>query len=185
MKLETYSYKITGISPLLQNTSENMNLSRGVKPGGGKHESEADEAARKVCKDKEGFFHPSQAFRSAIDYAAGGKKIGKRSARAALMAGVFCQDDKVRLIDPDTEKPLQEYGIDRRPIFPKLGGAVMNCRPLFGKWGGILRLQIDTDMLNPSDVLQILQEAGTIAGVGSFRVQKKGWFGRFTAELKK
>ena len=50
----------------------------------------------------------------------------------------------------------------------------------------MLPLIIDEDLLGDlKEVENNLNEAGTIVGVGAFRVERNGWFGRFTAKMVK
>lgn len=182
MNLQTHKFKITGLTPLLQNSSAAFVADPGsIKTN--KKPTREEEAALKVWKDEDGFFHPSQAFRSALLLSLGGKKVGKRSARSAFMAAVFCTEEKVRLVDPDTGKPLKGYQLDTRMATTKMKTAIANTRPRFEKWGGVLKLEVDGDMIPDIDLVeQALNDAGLYPGVGSFRVCNGGTFGRFTVE---
>ena len=183
MKIERFKFRITGLTPLMQRCSENAELDQGgIKTA--KKLSPLETATRNVWQDKQGPFHPAIAFRSAILYAAGGKKIGKRSARAALAGMIFVGNEKMRLTQAGNNKPAT-WVIDKRPVVTSQDKMLFDYRPKFESWGGVLELDVDTDMLPDIQgvLLPILNEAGTICGVGSFRVERGGWFGRFSAEL--
>jgi hypothetical protein len=188
MKLESFTFKIIGISPLLSNSCEHVLDQLGKDATIKKKNNLTDEqvAARSVRLDKTGYWFPAQGFRSAMDYAMGGKKIGKRSARMVLSAAVFNTDEKFYICEPPAcMKPLKTFGIDKRMAITKQKQAIAVVRARFEKWGGQLALQIDTDMIPTDVVVESLSQAGVLAGIGSFRVACKGWFGKFTAELKK
>ena len=183
MNLKTHKFQITGITSLLQNSSNTFSdTSSEIK--GNKKFTKEQEAESKVWRDADGFFHPTQAFRSAMLTAAGGKKIGKRTARTALQMSVFCSEEKLRLLNPDDGTPVKNYIIDSRPFSTKMGSMLMTHRPKFEKWSGILKLEIDIEMLTqPLVVEDVLNEAGLFPGVGSYRIAKGGPFGRFTAKM--
>jgi len=178
-------YKITAISPLLQNNPASMARSNGDL-GVKKIPTPDEESAQKVYRNEDGTFYIlSEAFRSAIvgkGGAASGRKIGKRTAISACCAGLFTTETRCTLFDPDTEKPLKKYEIDTRRAVVQ-GQGVLRSRPMFPKWGLLLAFEIDEDWVTLQMVLELLNIAGKVAGVGDFRPQKKGSFGRFKAEL--
>lgn len=182
MNLQTHKFQITGLTPLLQNSSASFVADSGsIKTN--KKMTREEEAALKAWKDDEGFFHPSQAFRSALLLSLGGKKVGKRSARSAFMAAVFCTEEKFRLVDIGTNKPFKSYTLDTRMATTKMKTAIANTRPKFERWSGVLKLEVDSDMIpDVSLVEQALNDAGLYPGVGSFRICNGGTFGRFTAK---
>lgn len=181
MNLTIHKYKVTGLTPLLQNSSAGFIEESGVKTAA-KKISREQEAANKAWSDDKGYFHPSQAFRSALLMSLGGKKVGKRSARSAFQAAVFCAEEKFYLTDPETDKPVKVYVLDTRMATTKQKTAIANTRPKFEAWGGVLALQVDEDMVAPAMVEQALNEAGLFPGIGSFRVCNGGTFGRFKAK---
>jgi hypothetical protein len=182
MNLRNHKFKIIGLTPLLQNSSSAFVEETGIKTA--KKVTREEEAERKVWRDEKGFYHPTQAFRSAMLTSLGGKKIGKRTARAAVQAAVFCAEERMHLMHPSTGKPLTGYQLDTRMAINKQGNAIANTRPRFEEWAGVLILSIDEDMIPDVGLIEsALGEAGLFPGVGSFRVAKGGTFGRFTAAL--
>jgi hypothetical protein len=183
MNLKTHKFQITGLTPLLQNSSAAFVLATPTTVKTNKKPTREEEAEAKAWKDEKGFFHPSQAFRSALLLSLGGKKVGKRSARSAFMAAVFCSEEKFYLLDPDTGKPIKGYTLDTRMATTKMKTAIANTRPRFETWGGILRLEVDEDMIpDIALVEQALNDSGLYPGVGSFRICNGGTFGRFMAK---
>lgn len=184
MNIKTHTFKIEGLSPLLTHNPASM-----VPSGNGeiKHKKipTAEEEAKKgLYMNADGTYYlPSIAFRNALIYAVGGKKVGKRSARAIVSAGVFNADHATTLLD-DKDKPLKKYAIDTRSVLI-MKARILRSRPMFEPWHAQVKLDIDLDLLDPKVIEENLNEAGTICGVGDYRPQKTGPFGRFTAKLIK
>lgn len=181
-------FKVTGISPLLQNNPASMSpLEQGKTVVNKKIRTPEEEAAAKVYKNGNGTFYIlSESFRSAIigkGGAASGRKIGKRTAISSCSAGLFTIEPRLELLNPETEKPLKKYEIDtRRAVIGNAG--VLRSRPMFPKWMVKVPFEIDDDWVTVQIALDLLQIAGKVSGVGDFRPQRKGSFGRFTAELE-
>jgi len=178
-------FRIIGISPLLTNNPSSMKrVDEGI--GTKKIPTPEDEAAAKLYRDDNGFYILSEAFRSAIIGSGGGasgKKIGKFSAASRVSAGMFTVEPHATLLDPQTLKPLTTYQIDtRRAVVQRQG--VLRSRPMFTPWAVRLPVEIDTDFVTANHILELLNLSGKIAGVGDFRPQRKGTFGRFKAELE-
>lgn len=182
MKIETIKFQITGISPLLMHNPSGMKRSDGTSINKKKIPTAEDEAEAGVYRDAKGIVFPVIGFRSALLYAVSGKKVGKRSARNVIAASVFNCDEFTAIIDPSSGKPVKEYVIDSRRAVVQ-GNGIIRSRPRFNAWALVLRLDIDTDLIAVQVVLENLNEAGLLAGVGDFRVEKRGWFGRFKAKI--
>jgi hypothetical protein len=108
--------------------------------------------------------------------------VGRSSAVSVFQAAVFNVDEYSVLVDPENDKPLREYCIDTRRAIVQRNG-VLRSRPKFEKWGCYVHLEIDLDITNPQQVEEALNMAGQTVGVGDFRIEKRGMFGKFKAEL--
>jgi len=185
MNLLPMTFKITGLSAMLHNNPAKMRpADNSIKTK--RIPSAEDEAASSAYKDTKGYYVPAIQFRMGILYAASGKKMGKRSAKSVLAAGVLIEQEKCYLSDPKTHKPIAEHTIDTRRCIVQRAG-ILRSRAKIEEWACEVTFLVDHDLLgNPEkDLLDILNDAGTISGVGDFRPQKMGWFGRYKAELKK
>ncbi len=184
MKPEIVTFTVIGISPLLQNNPAEFIGKTGDEGLGSSKKTykDEDEARLRVYKDADGAFaHPSEAFTKSMVKAVAGKKFGKMFATAAIKGSVFIAEPFSLLVDPKGN-PIKEYQIDRRPVV--VGKArILRCRPMFSKWQIRLALEIDTAILKPKDVLDALSLAGRIVGIGDYRPEKGGGFGRFKVEL--
>jgi len=184
MNLTIHKFKVTGLFPLLTHNPAQMGgASRGPKTK--KIPSPEEEAEIGTYRDEEGHYCiPSMGFRASFLNGLKNKKVGRSSAISVFQAAVFNIDELCVLIDPETDQPLEEYRIDtRRAVVQRQG--VMRSRPRFEKWGCYLFLQIDEDIVSPEMVEENLNISGQIVGVGDFRIEKRGIFGKYRAELIK
>ena len=183
MKPEVVVFKIVGISPLLQNNPANFIGKTGDEAlgAGKKTYNDADEARLRLYLADDGSFrHPCESFTKAMVKAVAGKKFGKMFATAAIKGSVFIAEPFATIVGPNG-KPLERYTIDRRPVV--VGKArVLRCRPCFNDWRLSLALEIDTAILRPQDVKDALALAGRIVGIGDYRPEKGGGFGRFMVQ---
>lgn len=184
--MKTIKVRITGLSPLLCHNPAGMRAGGNSSMGTKKIPTPEEEAkAGLYVADDKTYYLPGEAFRSCIigrGGSASGRKIGKRSAIACVSAGYFVVSDKPTLTDPSNNKPLVNYQIDsRRAIVNKQG--IVRCRPLFEKWGATIVAEVDEDFVTVDQIIELLNIAGKVSGVGDYRPQCKGKFGRFTAEL--
>lgn len=63
---------------------------------------------------------------------------------------------------------------------------VSKCFPIFNlPWGGITTIKVLDETITKEILLRVLQESGTFIGLGVFRPQNNGYFGRFEAEFVK
>ena len=74
--------------------------------------------------------------------------------------------------------------VDRRPVVLK-GNRVPGVRPIFPTWAASFDVEIDESIINFDDFVEIAERAGRVIGVGDFRPEKSGPYGRFTAEVVK
>lgn len=182
MNLASCKFRITGIFPLLTHNPAGMQPNVN-SPKVKKIPTPEDEARTGLYLDDYGnYCIPSIAFRSALLNGLKGKKVGRSSAVSVFQAAVFNVDEYSVLVDPDTDKPLSEYCIDTRRAIVQRNG-VLRSRPKFEKWGCYVHLEIDLDITNPQQVEEALNIAGQAVGVGDFRIEKRGMFGKFKAEL--
>lgn len=63
------------------------------------------------------------------------------------------------------------------------GKRVMKCYPVIDSWQGVAEFLIIDDTITESVFKQHLEQAGSLIGIGRFRVRNNGYYGRF--EVKK
>lgn len=82
----------------------------------------------------------------------------------------------------ETEFPLKHDGwqVDTRAVrIPSTGGRIQRHRPMFEKWGITFSLQLDNSEMSERLLRQIVDDAGNKIGLGDFRPETKGPYGRF------
>ena len=89
---------------------------------------------------------------------------------------------------PITHK--DEWDVFSTPVrIPATGGRIMRHRAMFHDWELSFSLTLDTEVITPKMLRQIVDIAGKRIGLGDFRPQTKGQYGRFVVtdwkELKK
>lgn len=99
---------------------------------------------------------------------------GKATYKNLIGSGVI-------LIDPEAiPHKNQNWEIDSRAIVnPSTKGRNIRKRPCFKNWVLVFNLEYDEDEISPADIKSILEYAGRRVGIGDFRPEKGGPFGRF------
>ena len=126
--------------------------------------------------DKGKFYMPSDHVKGALIN--GGamvkSKVGNaRKSMKNIVAGMF-------FVMPDKLPLKQEYIIDKRSAVNKnIKARVISIRPKWEDWSTEFELHIDNDTITESTIKEIIENAGNYIGVGSFRPQCNGMFGRF------
>lgn len=194
MALELHTWRIVGVSPLLQNNPAGTMKSGsdvGGMSAGKKVYNDDEEAAVRVYRTADGDpMHPTAAFRSGMLEAAKGRKIGKTAARTIIAGSVFPAETEARLLD-SKGKTAKTYTVHKcRVVVGKSG--ILRCRPQWTGWTCLLPLEVDTDFIKDVGLItDVLNIAGRIVGIGDNRPDTSkgksgvGTFGRYKAELIK
>lgn len=179
MQLEVMTFRVQGISPLLQNNPAMFigNNDETIRTGKKKYDDE-EEARLRTYKDaNDNYCCPAESFTKALVRAAAGKKVGKDFLTNIVKGGVFCAEPFC-IIEDAKGKPMTKYAIDRRSVV--VGKSrVLRCRPMWANWFMNVALEVDRAVLDRGTVAQLLALAGRFPGVGDYRPEKGGAFGRF------
>jgi hypothetical protein len=112
---------------------------------------------------------PTLAFKCAIvDAASFIEGVTKVQIRGALFirgeyVKIHCKDESMR-------EDVVRVG---------MGSADLRYRPIYQDWHVDLPVQFDSDVISPEQVHHLIQRAGFAIGVGEWRPQKDGQYGRF------
>jgi len=75
----------------------------------------------------------------------------------------------------------EPWEVDSRPVqMPSTGGRILRYRAKFQDWSLSFAMNIDQDIMSEKFVRQIVDAAGTRVGIGDFRPDRKGCFGKFS-----
>lgn len=187
MEIAELTYKIQGVTPLLMHNPAGMMLAagNGDSPKKTKRipsaEEEAETATYRTADGVLGF--PSIGIRNAMITAAGAFKHKTRSWKGFVSHVQIEPADLLLLTDADGNL-ITNYEIDVRRCVIKGRGAILRARPLVKTWSTSFTFLVDKSMLPTDDphglIKTFLLEAGSRIGIGDYRPEKTGWFGRFT-----
>lgn len=130
-----------------------------------------------------GLYFPTAGFFNGILKAASGQKIEKKSAMSILAAALFTTAEHTPLICPQTGDPIKDYEVDVRRVVINRTAAVMRGRAHIRPWCAHVEFLYEPLLLNPGILTSVFSLAGLIAGVGDYRPEKKGPFGRYSVKL--
>ena len=185
--MRTVLVKIEGIHGLLQHRfseqaevegQEPTRTALGVKRGTPREEAE------KVCyRDLEGnLYFPGSAISRLLREAGSNHKSkgSRKSIKYIVPSAVFVPEDAIPLLNPITLERLADFEVDTRPVVnPYTKGRVMRHRPRIDRWAMEFSLEIDDEVLPLDFMQQLLTEGGRRVGLGDYRPEKGGPFGRF------
>jgi len=177
--------KLVGLTPLLMNNPASMLLPKAVwdRP------TPEEEAEAGLYASEDGKLYVKfDAIRACALHAA--RRMGLRKM-ARLLAGSLLNanlEEPCWLYDPETGRPLTraDYVIDLQPV--AVGGRrVMRARPKIMKWATEAEFILNTLIACPEDLEQTLLDAlawgGKYCGIGDYRPERGGPFGRFRIEV--
>ena len=136
--------------------------------------------------DKDGVaFVPGMAFKKCLETAARFLSVnikgrGKATYTKHFKAGVLVIEN----LSLGVEREDVEGNWLFVPSDGKPGGQsrVNRCFPIFHEWGGDVKFHILDDTITRPIFEQHIKEAGNFIGVGTFRPERGGYFGRFSVE---
>ena len=184
--MKTITVTIEGVASLLQHRfgeqaeADVQASTRLVGPRRGTPREEAEKVAYRFPDGSH--YHPGASIARLLREAGSNHKMTgtRKSAKFAVPSAVIVTEDAIPLVDPDTKTPIVEFEVDSRPVvIPATKGRVMRHRPRHDRWQMTFHLQIDDNMLPVTFVQELLEEGGRKLGIGDFRPEKGGPFGRF------
>jgi hypothetical protein len=178
---------IKGITPLIMNRFHEENevsVSSGVSAVQvGDKGSPRQQAEKKRYADKEGnLYIPGPNIFACLINAGRFHKLGKNkltTQKTSLVpAGITMEDIVIPLSNGNGGKVTWEVD-SRSVVIPSTGGRIMCHRPRVDEWGATFCLDVDTEMFHPNFVRKLMDDAGKKCGLGDYRPERKGPFGRF------
>lgn len=173
---------IEGTTPLLMNrfTEEaEVKVSSGISAVSiGTKGTPREQAAKKAYSDDEGnLYIPGPNIFSCLIQAGKFHKSGKSkvttSKSSLVPAGMALREVVCPLGTKDFE-------VDSRSVvIPATGGRIMAHRPRLDNWSLSFSLEVDESMFSPEFVRLLVDDAGRKIGLGDFRPDRKGPFGKF------
>lgn len=187
--MKTISITIRGITPLLQNrfteAAEQAVSNAGKRTLNGHKGTPREQAEPKCYRDRDSrFIIPGpNIFRAIIDAGKFSKSgRSKLTTQKSSMVPSFASLDNLECLLTDHEdRPLKDFEVDSRAVvIPSTGGRIMAHRPRFDEWQTRFTLLLDTSECDERLMRCIVDDAGSKIGLGDFRPDRKGPFGKFT-----
>lgn len=139
-----------------------------------------EELFDKAIKEGARFGFPANAFKMAGNSAAYRKSWVKNQMQ--LRGAYFLTADDGELVEIKGDKPMMREDMVR----VGMGSSDLRYRPIFENWYCDLTLTLDCGFgLTLDDIVNVLQAGGSSCGIGEWRVEKDGDFGRFHVEILK
>ena len=174
---------IEGISPLLMHRfGEQAEIEAEARSVKLENLTPKDAAERTAYRNEDGRLYVPGASIARLLREAGGshKQRGTRkSLKYIVPAAVIIPDDQILLHDP-AGAYLRDIEVDSRPVtIPATKGRIMRHRARIEKWRASFPLEIDDQVLDAATIHQLLEEGGRRIGIGDYRPEKGGPYGRF------
>ena len=171
---ETIKVTIKGSTPILFNRFRDVAIEgKSKKRTGALAESEIED---KLYKEENKIYLPSVYLKNCIVEAGKQFKIvGKgKSTYSKIVASTV--DISPFMIELDAGK-MEVFRISA--VNPMTKGRMMTERPKFTDWSASFEVVLNDPAVYVSVINEILEHAGKYVGVGDWRPEKKGMFGKF------
>lgn len=119
---------------------------------------------------------PAMAIKSAVIGAAH-KDIGVEKTLVRKSLFIVCPDSR-NMLTMDCDEPE----IREDTVRVGQGSADLRYRPYFHRWSVDITWEIDEELLRVEDLLNLVDRAGFGVGIGEWRPEKGGEFGRFEVD---
>jgi hypothetical protein len=181
--MKTVDVTIEGLSALLQHRfGEQTEVEAETRTVKIENMTPADAAERTAYRDSAGnLFLPGAAIARLLREAGGSHKQrgSRKSLKYIVPAAVIVLADQIMLHN-SAGTPLTRIEVDSRPIvIPSTKGRIMRHRARIEKWRASFSMEVDDTVLDVETIHQLLEEGGRRIGVGDYRPEKGGPYGRF------
>lgn len=188
--MTTVTVTVRGTTPLLMDAMSKetlMGLISGVRPPIVKDRTLEAIAADKIYREgndpKGAVGLPAKMLFSCLNGAGRLVKNGKKAvatAKSSNLPAYFSIDDlflKFPVLQGQTEPKWEADATLGR--LPKDGTAIGIVRPMFKDWGFTVNVRFDEKLINEKTIRALFDEAGRSQGLGAFRPNCKGQYGKF------
>lgn len=182
--MRKFLIKVQGVTPYMQHRMDDVKLEQWVRERGPIYERYdisnpeviADFHSHIYFNGSPEYFIPADHFRMSMIEAGKlvkGKVGGATKNMSNVVAGLF-------IVTPERIKLPKWDIIDKRSAVNRnIKGRVIVIRPRWNTWGAEFTLSVDEDTITNEMIGKIITNSGKYIGVGSYRPQNKGQFGRY------
>ena len=183
-EMRVISVTIKGITPLLMHRFAVTGAEDASKLRTGVPDWEKAAELAKYADEKGHLYQPAEHIERTLAEAAKNFKItGRRGATYSKLVGSTVDVEPFAV-----PHKIQKSVVDSRPVVVQKA-RVIRYRPRLDDWELDFNIRLHDDQLQTEVIKQILDYAGLYVGIGDYRPQKKGKFGKFMVirfdELKK
>lgn len=184
--MQRFKVTITGTTPLIMNKFHDA-AAQAATSGSrlsavGDKGTPKEQAELKLYTDGNGdpMIPLPNLFRCIIDagkfHKAGRSKVTTQKS-SLIPACVEIESEDGVTVALKSDEPWQ---VDTRPVrIPSTGGRILAHRPMFEEWSLSFEIGVDTEMMSAKVLRAIVDDAGKRIGLGDFRPDCKGMFGKF------
>ncbi len=171
--------KIEGVTPLLMHKFNEESLNKnGVKVNSNKNQTPREIAEKTAYKDEnDELYVPFTWVFGALINAGKYFKMNKNKVTTVkssiVPAGISLTEEKFFL-------NTKHFEVDSRSVvIPSTQGRVMQYRARLDTWSIKFCLMVDETIFDINTVRELVDTAGTKIGIGAYRPDRKGLFGKF------
>lgn len=177
--MNVYNIEITGITPLLQNKPEEYGFDEQWVEKKANTDWEK-EALKKLYVDSDGnLYVPSTHIERSLIEA--GKKIKVKGQGKATYSKLF--GSMISIQEFEILHEITQYEIHKTlVVIPSTKGRIMRYRPMFKNWKLCFHIEADEEIAADA-IKEALEIAGKYVGIGDWRPEKKGKFGKFQVTM--
>lgn len=108
-------------------------------------------------------------------------KVGNANKNMSnIVAGQFYIRSENENAPEEIELKSESYEIDKRSAVNRnIKARIISIRPKWKNWSATFKIIVDNDTITDSTIETLIKDAGNNIGIGSYRPQNKGEFGRF------
>lgn len=186
--MKTFEIEVTGTTDLLQNRFvDSSGATRKVLV---EENPDVKEIAKRLANiDSKGqHYFNAMAILGALKVVGSNLKLkgSRKNVKWLINGAVQMVDPEIYIVDSVTGKPFKDFLVDSRPVtIPATKGKIMRHRPRYHGWKARFLITIEETLLDPQTIHTMLQQAGMQAGIGEFRPERGGPFGKFNVSLWK
>jgi len=187
--MQKFKVKVKGITPYMQHRMDDTKLEEWEKSRGQIIENEGLNTPNEVkamyhsfTTPQGTFYIPNEHFKQCFlnaSKAVKGKVGAATKSMKQVVAGQF-------FVTP-TQIPFRKFDeVDiRSAVNRNIKARVITKRPKWNNWEAEFQLEVHNDTITEQTIKDILSHGGSFVGVGSYRPEHSGEFGRFEVELTK
>lgn len=182
--IKSFEIKIKGISPLIvHNFDQKITMEMEAKQQGKakteKHKIRVPEDDFEGAKHKsplgfEGF--PAGGFKKAFIRGAKMTGLVMKDAQMAFFVKADCEETQLVKINGDCRMRTDMVRVG-------MGSADIRYRPEYLNWNATIKVEFNEGLISVEQILQCVKAAGYGCGIGDWRPEKGGGYGRFELDV--